>query len=87
MPSDNALGSSDRPLPRAARLGADVAGFRAGGVWPARLEQSKKEGLTPLAALRRWIGEPEDPVGGGIAADVQEQELPNSEAVKELAAR
>jgi hypothetical protein len=69
------------------RLPAGAEGFRAGGLWLARLEQCKEEGLPALEALRRWIGVPEDPESGGIAADAQEQEAPSLEALKEIAGR
>jgi hypothetical protein len=60
-----------------ARKGTDAAGFDAGGLWRGRLNRARAEGLTSLQAIRRWIGAPEDPEAGGIAADAQEQELPS----------
>ncbi|GAA2111824.1 hypothetical protein [Actinomadura alba] len=69
------------------RLSAGAEGFRAGRLWISRLDQCKKEGLPPLDALRRWIGVPEDPEWGGVAADAQEQEAPSLDALKEIAGR
>jgi hypothetical protein len=69
-------------LPRAA-AGAD--GFNAGMLWMSRLDQSQVEGLAPLAALRRWVGKPEDPVAGGIPALVLEQEALSTAVLRELA--
>jgi hypothetical protein len=31
-----------------------------------RMEEARDEGLTPVEAMRRWIGAPEDPEAGGI---------------------
>ncbi|WP_157181174.1 hypothetical protein [Actinopolymorpha alba] len=67
------------------RTGAGVDGFYAEGRWISRLRQAKGEGLTPLQALRRWRGEPEDPEAGGIAADAVEQEAPALRTLELLA--
>lgn len=69
------------------RIPAGADGFRAGGLWVSRLDQCKQEGLPPLEALRRWVGEPEHPEYGGIAEDVEEREAPSLEALKEIAQR
>lgn len=66
------------------RWAADADGFHAGGLWRSRLNQAKKEGMTPLEALRRWVGQPEDPEGGGIAADAMERGA-QLQALQELA--
>jgi hypothetical protein len=48
--------------------------------WEERLERCYRERLTPSEAVRRWIGAPEDPIGGGIP-DTREREAPNLLAV------
>jgi len=67
------------------RTEAGTAGLDAGEPWVSRLDQAAAEGLAPLQALRRWVGEPEDPVAGGIAAGAVEQEAPSVEFVQRLA--
>jgi hypothetical protein len=67
-----------------ARKGSGAAGFDAGGFWSGRLNRANAEGLTPLQAIRRWVGAPEDPEAGGIAADAQERELPSWWALRTL---
>ncbi|MCC5031707.1 hypothetical protein DMH02_000115 [Streptomyces sp. WAC 00631] len=70
-----------------ARRGTGAAGFNAGGVWRGRLKLSKEKGMSPLTAVREWVGKPEHPTGGAISAGSREQTLPNSQAVQELAGR
>ncbi len=41
-------------------------------LWSKRLDQSFKQGLTPLEAIRSQVGVAEHPQFGGIAADVEE---------------
>ncbi|GAB2697929.1 hypothetical protein GCM10027089_19500 [Nocardia thraciensis] len=48
--------------------------------WDERLGRCYREGLTPPEAVRRWIGAPEDPIGGGIS-DTREREAPNLHAL------
>ena len=67
------------------RTGAGPAGIAAGEVWMSRLDQAAAEGLEPLHALRRWVGEPEDSVAGGIAADALEMTAPSAAFVQRLA--
>ena len=67
------------------RTGAGPAGIAAGEVWMSRLDQAAAEGLEPLHALRRWVGEPEDSVAGGIAADALEMTAPSAAFVQQLA--
>jgi hypothetical protein len=55
--------------------------------WIERLDQAKQEGLSPMEALRRWIGQPEDPDVGGIAAGAEIRDAPSVEALKEIASR
>jgi hypothetical protein len=71
--ADDAASFRATPGDNLDRLGAYAA-------WDERLAQSRSEGLTPLAALRRWVGAPEDPRGGGIPSDAEE-----IEAVSEIA--
>jgi hypothetical protein len=67
------------------RLPAEERGNLAMGPWISRLDQAKQEGLTPIEALRRWIGEPEDARAGGIAGDAEIREASSLEALKEIA--
>ena len=67
------------------RAGAGSAGIAAGEVWMSRLDQAAAEGLEPLHALRRWVGEPEDSVVGGIAADALEMTAPSAAFVQQFA--
>jgi hypothetical protein len=67
------------------RTGAGPAGIAAGEVWMSRLDRAAAEGLEPLHALRRWVGEPEDSVAGGIAADAPEMTAPSAAFVQQLA--
>ncbi|WP_433524280.1 hypothetical protein ACQPZ2_03520 [Nocardia pseudovaccinii] len=46
-------------------------------VWEARLDEAYRQGLRPTDAVGRWIGAPEDPVGGHIPSDVPPYEAPN----------
>ncbi|MER5460054.1 hypothetical protein ABT010_05060 [Streptomyces sp. NPDC002668] len=70
-----------------ARRGTGAAGFDAGGPWRARLRKAREDGLSPLEAIRLWVGRPEDPTGGGVLAGAEEQVMPNSQAVRALASR
>jgi hypothetical protein len=47
-------------------------GWYALFVWEERLRRSYAEGLPAREAVRRWIGRPEDPRGGGVPAGVPE---------------
>lgn len=49
--------------------------------WERRLNEAAAAGLTPSAAIERWIGEPEDPDGGGIAADATPTAAASLEAI------
>jgi hypothetical protein len=53
--------------------------------WYARLDQAESEGLTPLEALHRWVGEPEDPEAGGIPAGTAERWSPNVDVLADFA--
>jgi hypothetical protein len=67
-----------------ARPDAGADGVEAGALWVERLRESVREGLTSVQALRRWHGAPEDPRGGVIPADAEEQEAPSLRALEEL---
>lgn len=59
--------------------------FRAPWVWSKRLTEACTAGLDPLEALQKWRGAPEDPEGGGIAADAPEGEAESLGALEDLA--
>lgn len=59
------------------RMQSAEQAFRAPLTWSDRLRKSYAEGLAPTDALRHWIGVPEDPEGGGIAAGEEEREAAN----------
>ncbi|WP_433327207.1 hypothetical protein [Spirillospora sp. CA-294931] len=60
-------------------------GWNAGGPWVLRLREAQAMGLTPLEALRHWVGAPEDAAAGGVPADAQELEAPSLRALKVIA--
>jgi hypothetical protein len=75
-----------------AAIDGEAASFRAtdgdnldrlgvSAAWDGRLRESYAEGLTPLAALRHWVGAPEDPRGGGISPDAEEREAASETAM------
>ncbi|MFD0686804.1 hypothetical protein [Actinomadura fibrosa] len=66
------------------RLSA-TSGFRAPLTWQKRFVEAKQAGLGPLEALRRWAGSPEDPEGGGIAADADEQRAGSLDELRGIA--
>ncbi|MGW2054200.1 hypothetical protein ACWCOZ_09805 [Streptomyces sp. NPDC001840] len=70
-----------------AQRGTGAIGFDAGGTWRGRLKRARESGMSPLAAVRQWVGKTEDPRGGGVAADAEEKILPNSQAVQLLASQ
>ncbi|WP_121435133.1 hypothetical protein [Actinomadura pelletieri] len=63
---------------------AGALGYNAGVPWVMRLREAGAQGLTPLQALRKWKGAPEDPRGGAIPADAEEREAPSLRALREL---
>ena len=67
--------------------GTGAVGFDAGGTWRGRLKRARESGTTPLQAVRQWVGDLEDPRGGGIAEGAEGQVLPDSDAVQFLASR
>ena len=58
--------------------------LNASVAWVDRLRWAKAKGLTPLAALRHWAGEPEDPRTGRVPAD-SEREAPTLGELKRMA--
>ncbi|MEV0590888.1 hypothetical protein [Nonomuraea cavernae] len=68
-----------------ARAGAGDAGPNAGVAWVRRLRWAKANGLTPLRALRHWVGRAEDVRAGHLPVDA-ERELPGLSALERLAA-
>ncbi|MEI8411500.1 MULTISPECIES: hypothetical protein [unclassified Kribbella] len=69
------------------RHGMGETGFDAQGTWLGRLKRARDKGMSPAEAVRQWVGAAEDPRGGGVPADAEEQVLPNSKAVQFLASR
>ncbi|WP_069161931.1 hypothetical protein [Nocardia altamirensis] len=49
--------------------------------WERRLSEASDEGLAPAAAIERWIGQPEEPEYGGIAADATPTAAPSLAAI------
>ncbi|MFF5260124.1 hypothetical protein ACFY4C_14335 [Actinomadura viridis] len=54
-------------------------------VWGERLQKAYGEGLGAREAIRRWVGRPEHPVGGGVPADADERVEAGIEALYRLA--
>lgn len=48
-----------------------------------RLDTACKQGLRPTDAVQRWVGAPEDPIGGYIAADASVCDAPNLDTLYE----
>jgi hypothetical protein len=67
--------------------GMGAVGWDARGPWRRRLKEARDAGFSAWEAVQLWVGEPEDPRGGGVFADAEEHVLPNSEAVHGLARR
>lgn len=67
------------------RLAARAAGAEAADVWGRRLDDAYDRGVPALDAIRRWVGAPEDPVGGAIPAGAREYRAANLDALHELA--
>lgn len=66
------------------RKGMGAVGWDARGPWAKRLKETRDAGFSACEAVRYWVGEPEDPKGGGVAADAEGRVLPDSEAVYRL---
>ncbi|WP_051133697.1 hypothetical protein [Nocardia paucivorans] len=56
------------------KLDADPDNITCPGFWYERLTRNYRQGLTPLQAIRSWIGVPEDPRCGGIPPHAVESE-------------
>jgi hypothetical protein len=69
------------------RKGMGAAGWDARGPWAKRLKEAWDAGFSAWEAVQYWVGEPEDPRGGGVAADAEGQLLPDSDAVHRLASQ
>jgi hypothetical protein len=59
--------------------------FGAPAVWSERLRESYQQGLPSRAAIRQWIGRPEDPRGGGVPADAREETADSRATLADLA--
>ncbi|MDL4814887.1 hypothetical protein [Actinomadura opuntiae] len=57
--------------------------LKASSFWNRRLDEAYRERLPAQDAVRRWRGAPEDPEGGTIPADAQEQWAPSRIALAE----
>lgn len=58
-------------------LAADSDNLTCLSFWFDRLSKSYRQGLDPLVAIRQWIGAPEHPRCGGIAASAVERKTPS----------
>ncbi len=67
------------------KMNTGMEGYKAGELWEERLIEAKEEGLTPLQALRRWVGETEDSEAGGIAVDAEERVAPSLHTLERIA--
>ena len=63
-----------------ARGAAGRAGLVADLEWTRRLRWAKANGLTPLQALRHWVGAEEDPKAGAVSGT--EEGAPSTEALE-----
>ncbi len=57
--------------------------WRAVDPWDSRLEAAYARGLTAQQAVRSWVGAPEDPRAGGIAADAVGQRAETLETLNQ----
>ncbi len=60
-------------------------GWYALFIWEERLQRAYAEGLPAREAIRRWVGAPEDPRGGGVPAGVREETAGSLQQVEALA--
>ncbi|MFD0902531.1 hypothetical protein [Actinomadura sediminis] len=70
-------GTDDRSAGFLRRPGMLDVAYETPGFWSQRLMEASWEKLPSREAVRRWIGRPEDPVGGGIPADATEHTAAN----------
>ncbi|WP_396445968.1 hypothetical protein [Actinomadura sp.] len=59
--------------------------YSAPVVWSERLRESYAAGLPAREAIRRWIGRPEDPRGGGVPAGAREETADDKQDLLRLA--
>ncbi len=69
------------------RRAAGDAGFDSAVPWRRALRAARESGLTPLEALERAIGTPEDERGGGVPAGTPVSEAPGLAVLRDLAAQ
>ncbi|MFJ9964050.1 hypothetical protein [Streptomyces avermitilis] len=55
-----------------ARKAAGGDAFNASIQWADRLQWAKANGLTPLQALRHWVGDTEDAKAGAVSGEERE---------------
>ncbi|MFB4301421.1 hypothetical protein [Actinomadura sp. NTSP31] len=67
------------------RLALKEESWRAYRVWNDRLKDAWAQDLTPLQALRKWVGEPEGDDYGRLDDGAGELEAPSLDALGELA--
>ncbi|MFF1685399.1 MULTISPECIES: hypothetical protein [unclassified Streptomyces] len=67
--------------------GLGTLGWNATGTWQGRLQQARESGMTPLEAVRHWVGKPEDSRGGAVPADSDGHVVADSQAVRLLTSR
>lgn len=65
---------------------AGAHGRNASIAWAARLRAARAEGATPLTALERWTGTPEDETCGTVPPEAP-HDLPTLQALLDLAAQ
>ncbi|QIS08960.1 hypothetical protein [Nocardia arthritidis] len=63
------------------RLDADGGDLTHLFTWERRLSEAAAQGLPPIAAVQRWIGAPESPEAGGIAAGTELVEAADQETM------
>ncbi|WP_063042821.1 hypothetical protein [Nocardia pseudovaccinii] len=56
------------------RIAADPDNITRPSFWNDRLDEQYRRGLSPVEAIRAWIGVPEDPHMGGVPADAHEHD-------------
>lgn len=67
--------------------GLGVIGWNAGGTWRGRLKEARDNGMTPLEAVRHWVGKPEDARGGAVPEGSEGDVVADSQAVRLLTSR
>jgi hypothetical protein len=59
--------------------------YEAPLVWSQRLREAHAAGLPAREAIRRWVGRPEDPRGGGVPAGAREETADRKQDLSRLA--